>query len=406
MKIIHCLLFICFTSFISAQQPIAAGRTKFIGNIYSNTQINNFTKYWNQVTPENGGKWGSVESTRDVMNWSELDAAYKLAKDNGFYYKHHVLIWGNQQPAWIEGLSTEEQKEEIVEWFKAVAQRYPNIDAIEVVNEPVNDPPVGGGNGNYLAALGGSGTTGYDWIINAFTMAREYFPKTKLMINEYGVENTPATLTKYLAIVKLLEDRGLVDQVGFQAHAFSTTGTAASLKAFVDKLDAATKLPLYVTELDIDGPTDAQQLADYKKIFTVLWEHPAIQGITFWGWRPGLWRNAQKAYIIDGSNVERPSLQWLRTFVESSNIALDVVEELLADIFIYPNPVVNRIVHLKTEESINQYQLIDQLGREIQKGSIIDKQINLNQNILGGNYFLVVKNEKNQGKVIPLHLLD
>lgn len=37
------------------------------------------------MTPENAGKWGSVESTRDTMNWGQLDTAYTLAKTNGFW---------------------------------------------------------------------------------------------------------------------------------------------------------------------------------------------------------------------------------------------------------------------------------------------------------------------------------
>jgi site-specific recombinase XerD len=35
------------------------------------------------VTPENAGKWNSVEAQRDVMTWDQLDAAYAFAKANG-----------------------------------------------------------------------------------------------------------------------------------------------------------------------------------------------------------------------------------------------------------------------------------------------------------------------------------
>ena len=70
-----------------------------------------------------------------------LDAAYKLAKDNGFPFRFHIFVWGNQQPAWIESLPPAEQLEEIEEWIAAVANRYPALDYIEVVNEPLHDPP-------------------------------------------------------------------------------------------------------------------------------------------------------------------------------------------------------------------------------------------------------------------------
>ena len=114
------------------------------------------------MTPENGGKWGSVEGTRDVMNWTQADAAYALAKANGFPFKWHTLVWGNQQPNWIDDLPPAEQLEEIREWYAAIAARYPDIDQIEVVNEPLHDPPCtrANGGGGYIDALGGRGTAG------------------------------------------------------------------------------------------------------------------------------------------------------------------------------------------------------------------------------------------------------
>ena len=108
------------------------------------------------------------------MVWEGLDAAYLFAKNNGLPFKFHTLIWGQQQPGWITSLSAEEQLAEIEEWFTEVAARYPHIDLIDVVNEPINAPAA------YREALGGAGTTGYDWVINAFKMARKHFPKSKL----------------------------------------------------------------------------------------------------------------------------------------------------------------------------------------------------------------------------------
>ena len=156
--------------------PIATGQPKFLGGVSSPSQALNFTAYWNQVTPENAGKWGSVENTRDVMSWGALDTAYALAKNNGFPFRMHTLIWGNQQPAWIEALPQAEQLEEIEEWFAAVATRYPDIDFIDVVNEPLHDPPDGPGDGNYIEALGGAGASGWEWVLRSFRLARLYFP--------------------------------------------------------------------------------------------------------------------------------------------------------------------------------------------------------------------------------------
>ncbi|WP_071781127.1 endo-1,4-beta-xylanase [Adhaeribacter aquaticus] len=304
--------------------PIATGKPKFLGGVYSQSQVPNFNNYWSQVVPENAGKWGAVEATRDVMNWTELDASYKLAKDNGYPFRFHVLIWGNQQPAWIENLPPAEQLEEIKEWYAAIAQRYPDIDFIEVVNEPTHDPPLklnanDQGSGNYIEALGGNGETGWDWVLNSFRLAKQYFPNTKLMLNDYSVENTVVGAQRYLHIVDLLKQENLIDIIGIQGHAFSTQGASTATLTSIMDMYAARNLPVMITELDIDGLTDQIQLNEYKRVFPIYWEHPSVMGITLWGYRPGHWRTNQGAYLAHANGAERTALKWLREYVQSGN---------------------------------------------------------------------------------------
>jgi endo-1,4-beta-xylanase len=312
--------------------PIATCHTKFLGSIYSTSQIVNFDAYFNQITPENGGKWGSVEATRDVMSWTEMDAAYARAQTNGIPFRMHTLIWGNQQPAWIASLPPSEQFVEIVEWFSAVAARYPNIDFVEVVNEPLHDPPDDDpgetNDGNYIEALGGAGTTGWDWVINAFALARGFFPNAKLAINEYSVENDAVAMQNYIGIIQLLQAQGLIDIVGIQGHAFSTRVPAATITSNLNLLETATGLPIHITELDIDGPTDEVQLTDYQRIFPAFWEHPAVKGITLWGYRPGMWRTPQGAYIAHQNGAERPALVWLLGYV-NPGLAIDPASDAM-----------------------------------------------------------------------------
>ena len=299
--------------------PIAVHSTRFLGSAYSASQSANFTKYWNKVTPENAGKWGSAEPERDVMRWEALDAAWEVAKANDLPFHLHVLVWGNQQPAWIEDLAPAEQLEEISEWFDLVARRYPAIDFVEVVNEPLHDPPNkrGDGGGNYIEALGGSGASGWDWVITAFRMARSRFPESQLMINEYNVTNNLERTGQYLDIIGLLQKENLVDVIGVQGHAFSTRADVPMSvhKQNLDRL-SATGLPIHVTEMDVDGPSDELQLADYRRIFPVFWEHRGVTGITMWGYLPGLWRSEERAYLLDQNGAERPAMRWLRDYVQ------------------------------------------------------------------------------------------
>ena len=297
--------------------PIAEGSPKFLGNIIASRAAvpSNFKDYWNQVTPENAGKWASVESRRGVMNWTQLDVAYHYAKDNNLPFKEHTFVWGNQEPDWIDSLTPEEQRIEVEEWIKAFAERYPETDMIDVVNEPLSRPA------SYREALGGSGASGWDWVVWAFEKARQYCPKAKLFINEYNVENFEERTDQYVQIISVLNARDLIDGIGIQSHYFSIQGgtSADTIRKNLDKL-AATGLPLYSTELDITG-NDSIQLADYERLFPLFWKHPAVVGVTLWGWLQGnTWEDS--TFLIRSSGVERPALKWLRDYVARSGIAL------------------------------------------------------------------------------------
>ncbi len=369
--------------------PIARDKPKFLGNVYSPAQAPRFAEYWNQVTPENAGKWGSVESTRDVMNWNQMDAAANLARENGFPFKFHVLVWGNQQPTWIKSLSPTEQLEEIEEWFEAVAERYPDLEWVEVVNEPLHDPPNSTGdnagttdNGGYIDALGGDGETGWDWIITSFQMARDIFPDSvKLIMNDYSILGNSQNTAAYIEIVNLLKDRGLIDGIGVQAHAFSTKFASENQLEFsLDQL-GGTGLPIQITELDIDGVTggsaaqsDQFQLNEYERIFPLMWEHTSVEGITLWGWRDGHWRSEQEAFIMRPNEEERPALTWLRTYVEETEVVVsnegEVTDQPLGYTLFqnYPNPFnpTTQISYSIPAVSDVKLTVYDVTGREIQ----------------------------------------
>ncbi len=313
--------------YVPTGPPMATGKSKFLGGIWSPSQLNNFTAYWNQVVPSNVGKWGSVEGTRNVFNWTDLDAAYKLAKDNGFPFRFHVLTWGAQQPTWMDNLSPADQLIEIKQWYAAVAQRYPGIDFLEVVNEPLHQPPGTSSNGgNYVNALGGNGTTGYDWVLTAFRLARQYFPNTRLMLNDYSVENSATSAARYLALIQLLQRENLIDAVGIQGHSFSTYygTTNATLTNSLNTIGSS-GLPLYITELDIHGDgssnDDATQLAEYQRVFPLFWEHPYIKGVSLFGYLPGTSDNSFLAYA---NGAERPALTWLKNYVRNTTLPCNV----------------------------------------------------------------------------------
>src|SRR3954467_10261085 len=118
------------------------GKDKFLGSVNDFTQPL-FLQYFNEVTPENAGKWGSAAGTTRTaaMRWTQLDQAYNFAQANGMKFNFHILVWGNQQPTWMAALPADEPLIKIKKRFPAGAQRFPKIDSLQAVNEPTHDPP-------------------------------------------------------------------------------------------------------------------------------------------------------------------------------------------------------------------------------------------------------------------------
>ncbi|MDI6401078.1 endo-1,4-beta-xylanase [Balneolaceae bacterium ANBcel3] len=320
--------------------PLADGHDKFLGS--TSSHLTYWDYYWNQLTPGNAGKWGSVEHEQGVRDWSALDDKYNYSRRHGVPFRYHVLLWGSQQPGWIEELTEEEQLEAIEDWFWAVAERYPDIEYLEVLNEQLP----GHGGLPYRDALGGPGETGWDWIINAFQMARDIFPETtKLMINDYGILGNSTNTTRYLEIIGLLQERDLIDGIGVQGHHFTVQGspnnprpTERNIQQTLDRL-GETGLPVQVTELDIGGnpmledlteeESDQRQLEEYQRIFPVLWEHPSVEGITTWDYRPPGWRPQYEMHLVREDGSERPAMQWLRQYLAGEWTTTGAISENL-----------------------------------------------------------------------------
>jgi len=125
-KAVSACLLSCAALFpsVDARAQLSSNPDKFLGNITTRGQVESGgEKYfflWDPITPENESKWSSIEGGRDRYNWGGCDNAYNYAKQHGFPFKFHTLIWGSQYPGWMDNLSAEEQYKEIVEWMDAI----------------------------------------------------------------------------------------------------------------------------------------------------------------------------------------------------------------------------------------------------------------------------------------------
>jgi endo-1,4-beta-xylanase len=348
-------------AFMTAEAQPAKGANKFLGNITSAGQVrSDFGTYWNQITPENETKWGSVEGTRDRMSWTGADRVANYAKSAGILWKFHTLAWGSQYPNWITGLDQAAQLEEVTEWFDEVKKKYPDLPMFDVVNEAhPNHAPA-----PFRNALGGNGTSGYEWIFQAFRMARERWPKAILIYNDYNnIEyNNEVNWTVDFAKAAIAAKVPL-DAIGCQAHDAYKINTA-TLKSNIDKL-AATGLPIFITEYDIGYSDDTQQANSIKDQFPVFWNHPSVVGVTYWGYITGqTWRTGTG--LMSSSGTERPSLTWLKGYVKDNPNPQNKFPDLLKNLV--------TAIETPTPKPFRQFgahsgslRIFDLNGREIQQ---------------------------------------
>jgi endo-1,4-beta-xylanase len=276
---------------------------KFFGNITTGSTVDtggmNYSKYWDQITPENAGKWGSIQrSAGGDFNWSAMDAIYAYAETNHIIFKQHTFVWGSQQPSGTPTLA------QVENWMKSFCQRYPNTRLIDVVNEP---PPHT--TPNYTANLGAGESGQWGWITKAFKLARQYCPNAVLIMNDYNNIEYSDQESHFIDIVKQIKAAGApIDAVGCQAHALRTM-SASNLQKNLDTMASQTGLPIYITEYDIGEANDATQLATYKAQIPIFRNTAAVKGVTIWGWINGRTWVANTG-LVNGT-TPRSAMTWL-----------------------------------------------------------------------------------------------
>lgn len=290
---------------------------KFLGNITTRYSVDPgggvpaYYTLWNQITPENESKWGSVEGTRGRFNWGS-DTPFNYAKNHNFTYKFHALVWGAQYPSWFtSSLSVNERYNAIVNWFDKVKEHYPTLPMIDVVNEAVGMHQQG--NPLMKESLGGGGVTGYDWLIKAFEMAHERWPDAILIYNDYNTFQYDTQA--YIDLVKALRDAGApIDAYGCQSHDVDNI-SKSDLQNVMARIQNAVKMPMFITELDVNIEDDNQQKTQYQNIFPVMWEAPYCAGVTIWGHVYGAtWVDHSGLYK---NGTARPAMNWLIDYMKT-----------------------------------------------------------------------------------------
>lgn len=353
-----------FLSVPNINAKLSQNPNKFLGNITTRYQVDanssdcpkKYYELWNQITPENESKWASVEGTRNSYNWNGADNAYNYANKNNFPFKFHTLVWGSQYPNWFtSSLSVQERYNAIVKWMDAVKAHYPNLEMIDVVNEAVGTHQAG--NPLMKESLGGGGRTGYDWLIKAFELAHERWPNAILIYNDFNTFQWDTDA--YIDLVRTLRDAGApIDAYGCQSHDVNDI-SYDNLKNAMAKIQNAVKIPMYITELDINIEDDAKQKAQYQSIFPLMWEADYCAGVTIWGYVYGATWVDHSGLYKNGS--PRPAMNWLIDYMKTDKAknAKSPFPGMKKQISLYIKPATIKATRGDTLDITVRAQLVD-----------------------------------------------
>ena len=264
------------------------------GNLYGNTSQGRipFKQYFNSMQEDNNTVWAMMEPSQGSWNWTAV-TNYNYAKANGMPFVWNSAGCSNQgQPGWLSGLTPAQQEAAWEDFLAHVAQQMPNIDYVEVGNEPISSGPP-----PFASALGGNGSTGYDWYIQAFKVVKKYFPNAKIGSNMFGCE-IPGSFfyNQYIALTQTLFQAGVLDYVSLEGY-FGNYGpgpypyypTTAQITAGLQGYEAvAPGVPVHYSEWTIvdvnEGPNggDPGQLAIAQQILPALLADPNVTMINLW----------------------------------------------------------------------------------------------------------------------------
>jgi endo-1,4-beta-xylanase len=238
--------------------------------------------------------WGQYEPQRGVVGEERLRGMAAWCEEHHIATKGHPLIWHEVYPPWAEALDDAEvvsllqgRVHEIVGAFAG------QVDIWDVVNEATISQRFDNGVGHWIAREGAAAC-----VEAALRWAREANPAATLLYNDFNVSPAFEEL-----IADLLDRDAPLDAIGIQSHMHR--GTWALERAWeVCETYARYGLPLHWTELtvpsgrlkpspnndphlqgrewEITPESEAAQAEYGRKLYTLLFSHPAVEAVTWW----------------------------------------------------------------------------------------------------------------------------
>jgi endo-1,4-beta-xylanase len=277
------------------------------GTVQQTSYQSHLNQNFNAVVPENMGKWSSNEATRGVTTMAGIDTILNYAQSHNMRARMHNVIWGSQQPNWVNTLLTNAgngnatAKSDLrnaitsrIDYYvgtgSAATDRAGKYAELDVYNESYHTGAAASGNNNYWKIYGPSGVAD---IYNEVAQTVASYPNPpKLFVNDYNVlqNSNDAYANWYASHVSLLRDAGgAVGGIGIQYYPNPSIGpgdtqhTSARIASVLQNLSTQ-EIPLALTEFGVGtGGTQATAAKILDDSLRLVFGTPGATGFFMWG---------------------------------------------------------------------------------------------------------------------------
>lgn len=275
-------------------------------------------KHFNLIVAENDTKMERIYKAENQFDFSNADKLIEFGKKNKQDIRWHTLVWHAQTPDWIfkdeagNNVSKQILEERLKKYIYTVGERYSDdICSVDVVNECISDKKF------CLRTLEDHSRwfdiLGPDYVEKAFFWAKDAFPKSSLVINDYNLEVIPGKRQGMYELLQNLLRKGVpVDTVGLQMHINVENPPVKEIEETIE-LYGRLGLNVIVTEMDVSVYNDkdpfndplpkreytrdlldlqAQRYYDLFECFKRESEKGFLKDVVLWGVTDGMsWKN-------------------------------------------------------------------------------------------------------------------
>ena len=287
---------------------------------------NTTTKLFNSITIENDFKWVDYEPVKGQIDSAKIYEYCDFADSNNLNLRGHTLVWGLQEFGFNTHWSRQGTDEELVAAIKNritrdVSLYKGKINEYDVWNEPFHEISLF----TRCQHLYQDSSNIWELMDSAFFWAHNADSTVDLYLNEYSVVSGGQTETLY-NLVKGMQERGVpIRGIGVQCHFEDNPIEPELIRKRLDRLGEL-GVKIRVTEFDLGNPetgvalTEAQMAKEYAKFYRTIFSHPAVSGLTIWGfWDKIIWNAPTDSTI--GSGLYNSNM--------TPKMAADSIESLL-----------------------------------------------------------------------------